>query len=136
MNNVIQTIRAALAETITRSGINCTEFEEFDLPRTPCATIMLDTGTVNEWDQQYGWKNLQFKVRNYHSFGASARTVDKNLDEDMTTILNALGQDRTLDGRVIDTEILGFNRLYDNNPQPRYAWCEWRIEVTPYANAG
>jgi hypothetical protein len=135
-NNVIIGIRVALAETITRSGINCTEYEEFDLPRTPCATIQLETGTVNNYDQQYGWKTLIFRVRNYHTFGASSRVLDRNLDEDMTTIIQILGQDRTLNGRVIDTEILSFTRMYDANPQPRYGWCDWRIEVTPYANAG
>jgi len=134
--SVIRDIRRALAETLSNGGLNCEEYEEFTLPRTPCATLMLENARVTEWDQQYGFGSIQFKLRNYHSFGGSARTVDQNLDDDMTTILVLLGADRTLNGRVIDVEITSVNRYYDSAPQPRYGWCEWILEVTPYANRG
>ena len=134
--SLIRTVRFAICETITRAGLKCEPYEEFTLPRTPVATLLFETASITEWDQKFGWETITYRLRNYHSFGGSARKVDEALDADMRVIINALGEDRTLDGRVVDIKVISVNRYYDVSPAPKYGWGEWLLEVTPYANLG
>jgi hypothetical protein len=134
----ISVVRTAIATIVTTSGITCYEYEDFELPKMPCATITMTGAQVEErgWTQGFGWGVLEFTLRNYVSLGGNAKTADTLLDGDMVAILTALGDDRTLGGKVTDIRVEQVERFYELAPAPRYAWCEWRLHVQPFPNIG
>jgi hypothetical protein len=141
MSISIPTIRTALKTRLEASGItgiNVADYEDFQLPQMPCATIVMRSGNVGElYDQQFGFGDITFIVRNYRALDGSARVADTNLDADIASILSILGADRTLGGKVIDTIVNSVQRFYDvDSGKPKYVWAEWDITIIPFANAG
>ena len=139
MSTIIQTARTAIAAAVTAAGLTCHEYEGWDLPTTPpCATLTLDEGDTSEsYDQRFGFRQLTFSLRVYQQLDGGAEQGLAYQDANLHLVLTALGADRTLGGKVTDTEVGKMSTSYERRAGgSTFVVGEFKVMVQPFPNVG
>lgn len=100
--------RTAIAAAITANGLTCRTYDTADVGAGPSAALGAPTWElVTGPDQKYGLQTITFPIFIYQTIGSSS---DANLgyqDTNFETVVDALGDDRTLGGKFANSDVVG-----------------------------
>jgi hypothetical protein len=138
VDGVTQAARAALAATITSGGVTCRPYPSWDVSSGSIATLGSARWELAEGPtQRWGITAIVFPVRIYQVVDAS---VDKSLeyhDSAFQNVIDGLGADRTLGGKVAwsDVSADAAQEFYREPNGQAYAVISLEVRVAPFANA-
>jgi hypothetical protein len=137
--SIITTVETAIVAALLAEGITCYAFEDEGLDRVPLATLSFqgtDAGWLDDVDQWFGAGTVRWVLRYYTSMVEGAKEAQDDLKDGALAIVNAIGQDPTLGGKVHRC-ILGEGRvsqvLFNNQPELVY---EVEVFAQMFANQG
>lgn len=132
-------VRSAIATRVATSGLSCYEYDAWDIPSDLFVTLGAARWTLREHqDQAYGIRQMTIPVMLYALIDGDAEGSIAAQESALESILNALGADRTLGGKVAYTEPdAEVDQTYLRNPNGQtYSVVTLVLGVVPFSNTG
>lgn len=135
---VTQACRTAIVTQIAAEGLTARKYDAWDVSSTSLVTIGLPTWELaDQMDQAYGIRSIVFPIYVYQLVDGSAEKSQEYLDINVQTVLNALGQDRTLGNVATSSDVEGaITALYYRDTSMTYVVAEIPLRVYPFPNVG
>jgi len=131
--------RTAIANAVTSGGLTCRKYDTADVGAGPLATV-----GAPEWemvtgpDQRYGIRSVSFLLYVYQQITSDNEVVRGYQDTNFELLVDALGADRTLGGKVTNSDFEGDpGESFAKFPNGAlYSIVSARVRVWPFPNAG
>lgn len=136
VQGVTSVARNALKDVISSTKIKCRSFDTWDGRQQVLATLgVARYVTAEEIDQSYGFQQVIIPVRLYYKV---THNLDKSLEaceKSIEVIIDALGDDRRLGGRVVTSAISEqVNQTVWEAGDMRFIMTEFSVIILPFPN--
>lgn len=137
-DGVTQAVRTALADAITAGGVTCRKYPSWDIGSGSIATLGAPQWELAETpDQKYGIRAIVIPVRLYQVVDGSIEKSLEYHDIAFQNVLDGLGSNRTLGGKVANSDVLGdvSQEFYREPNGQAYAVISIVVRVMPFPNS-
>lgn len=136
---VTQGARAAIATAVGASGLSCYQYDAWDIPGDDFCTIGAGEWVLSEGsDQRYGVRAIQLPVMLYSQVDGNAEQSLAYQELALHKIIDELGADRTLGGKVVSSDVdQPVQQYFLRNPNGQtYSVITIPLTVYPFSNRG
>jgi len=131
--------RTALAAAITAGGLECRKYDTWDIDAGNIATLGLTRwGLPDDIDQAFGFRTVTLPVLIYQIVDASISDSLGYQETNVEDVVNGLARDRTLGGRVANSDVVSeaSTDYYRVQGGPAYSIVAFDVRMTPFASVG
>jgi len=101
-------------------------------------TLGMASYIVSEYEQGYGFYHVAIPVRVYQLIGHKIDASLEHLEDNFEIIVNRLGADRTLGGKVANSEVSdnASQSTWTTGSGQMFSVIDFVVTVTPFSNTG
>jgi len=139
VSGITAAVRAALAAALTDAAVPCLAYDEWDMQSGSMAAVGAATWELADGaDQAYGFRAITLPVMVYQLVDGSASQSLAYQETAFETIVNGLGADRTLGGKVVHCDVEGeASTAYYREPSGQtISVVTVQVRVMPFSNVG
>lgn len=137
-DGITQACRAAIADAITAAGVTCRKYPAWDIGSGSIATLGTPRWELSDTpDQRYGIRGIIFPIRLYQVIDGSVEKSLEYVDIALQNVLDGLGADRTLGGKVANSDLESSvtQEHYRESNGAAYTVTTLELAVMPFPNA-
>lgn len=132
-------VRTYLAAALTTAGVPCLAYDEWDVPLGSMAALGAAAWDLSDGqDQAYGVRSMTVHVLVYQLVDGGASQSIAYQEAALETILDGLGSDRTLGGKVVHSDVGGeaVQSFYREPNGQTISMVSVPVTVFPFAHVG